>query len=108
MADVIYRQEAIDELVNRTQFFWEDLKTLYPMLEVLERLPSAQTEREIGRWREVYAETDYRNGWIEFTCECCEYQHGLESGEYGWHYGDEIPWKFCPVCGAEMKGENDG
>lgn len=55
-----------------------------------------------GEWKEVYAETDYRNGWIEFTCENCEYQHGLESGEYGWSYGEDIPWRFCPICGARM------
>lgn len=36
-----------------------------------------------GAWKEVYAETDYRNGWIEFSREACEYQHGIESGEYG-------------------------
>lgn len=59
-------------------------------------------EPRIGHWKEVYAETDYRNGWIEFSCENCEYQHGLESGQYGWSYGDPIPWKFCPICGAKM------
>lgn len=93
MDDLISRQAAIDEVA-----YWHGID----VSEALCRLPSAEPERKIGRWREVYAETDYRNGWIEFTCECCEYQHGLESGEYGWHYGDEIPWKFCPVCGAKM------
>lgn len=61
--------------------------------------------RQTGEWKEVYAETDYRNGWIEFTCPNCEYQHGLESGEYGWSYGDPIPWKYCPICGMEVKEE---
>ena len=60
-----------------------------------------------GHWKEIYAETDYRNGWIEFSCENCEYQHGLESGEYDWHYGDPIPWKYCPLCGARMEDTAD-
>ena len=70
--------------------------------------PTIEQERKTGHWKEVYAETDYRNGWIEFSCEACEYQHGLESGEYGWHYGDPIPWKYCPMCGARMKEEGEG
>lgn len=65
-------------------------------------LPSVNPQPKTGHWKEVYAETDYRNGWIEFSCENCEYQHGLESGEYGWSYGDPIPWKYCPICGAKM------
>lgn len=64
-------------------------------------------DRPQGEWKEVYAETDYRNGWIEFSCECCGHQHGLESGEYGWSYGEPIPWKFCPLCGARMRGGDD-
>lgn len=68
-------------------------------------LPGYVADRPTGRWKEVYSETDYRNGWIEFSCECCEHQHGLESGEYGWSYGEPIPWKFCPLCGAKMEVE---
>lgn len=70
------------------------------MLDMLEQEPTKK-----GHWKEIYAETDYRNGWIEFTCEFCEYQHGLESGQYGWYYGEPIPWKYCPCCGAKMESE---
>lgn len=71
---------------------------------ICNKLKTLEQEPKTGYWRgrEVYAKTDYRNGWIEFTCEKCEYQHGLESGEYGWSYGDPIPWKYCPMCGAKM------
>ena len=69
--------------------------------------PTIEPERKMGKWQEVYAETDYRNGWIEFSCENCEYQHGLESGQYGWSFGDQIPWKYCPICGAKMEGYSD-
>ena len=66
------------------------------------QLEADLADKPRGEWKEVYAETDYRNGWIEFSCECCGHQHGLESGEYGWSYGEPIPWKFCPLCGARM------
>ena len=67
--------------------------------------PSVEPERKVGKWQEVYAESDYQNGWIEFTCENCGYQHGLESGEYDWSFGEPIPWKYCPMCGAKMEVE---
>lgn len=74
---------------------------------VAEAIDVAIDALKVGKWREIYAETNYRDGWIEFTCENCEYQHGLESGEYGWHYGEEIPWKYCPCCGARMEADNE-
>ena len=84
----------------------KDLPTRDLMLlnaeQMIHLLPPVTPKQRTGKWQEVYAETDYRNGWIEFSCENCEYQHGLESGEYGWSYGDPIPWKYCPICGARM------
>ena len=42
--------------------------------------------------------------FIEFKCPSCESGYGIESGQYGWEYGDPIPWVSCPLCGAKMKG----
>lgn len=72
------------------------------VIKCVKNTPPVTPKEKTGRWKEVYAEADYRNGWIEFSCENCEYQHGLESGQYGWSYGDSIPWKYCPICGARM------
>ena len=44
MDDLISRQAAIDALVKWTCLPWELLKTIYPMLCLLETLPSAQPE----------------------------------------------------------------
>ena len=103
MSDLINRQDAINALteanLKRHMDSVEGGQENRSAIRIILELPSAERN---GKWQEVYAETDYRNGWIEFSCECCEYQHGLESGEYDWHYGDEIPWKFCPICGARM------
>ena len=98
MSDLISREAAKSKAV----YSHERHEKVVPVAE-LDWLPSVEPERKTGKWKEVYAETDYRNGWIEFTCENCEYQHGLESGEYDWHFGDPIPWKFCPICGAPME-----
>jgi len=94
--DLISRQDAIEAVENNSYGMGSRAS-----VKAIKALPSAEA-RPTGEWKEVYAETDYRNGWIEFSCECCEYQHGLESGEYGWSYGEPIPWKFCPLCGAKM------
>lgn len=67
----------------------------------------APTAQKTGRWKEIYAENDCRNGWIEFTCENCKCQHEVESGQYEWYYGDDIPWNYCPNCGARMVGDTD-
>ena len=40
--------------------------------------------------------------FIEFKCPKCESAYGIESGQYGWEYGDAIPWIACPLCGAKM------
>ena len=51
--DTISRQAAIDELVKWTHLTWECLKTIYPMLNVLEKLPPTQSERKTGHWIEI-------------------------------------------------------
>lgn len=45
--DVISRQVVKDALVERTILEWEQLKTCYPMLEVVDEVPPAQPEQ---RW----------------------------------------------------------
>lgn len=101
------REELIEALSDtRAEYNCFDpmkRKKYHALSEAIEALQ----EHKTGKWQEVYAETDYKNGWIEFSCENCEYQHGLESGEYGWYYGDDIPWKYCPICGAKMEGEQE-
>ena len=68
-----------------------------------------EPERKKGKWKEVYAESDGSNGWIEFQCPHCGDTFGIESGQYGWHYTDPIPWIACPMCGclADMDGDTE-
>ena len=58
--------------------------------EQLENMPSAQPERKKGRW--VY------NSPVTMKCNQC----GLVIKDWDWHR-----FKFCPNCGADMRGEQD-
>lgn len=66
------------------------------------------TVRERGEWIVTDADSgsfgEYEP-FIEFKCPKCESGYGIESGQYGWQYGDPIPWVSCPLCAADMRGE---
>ncbi len=74
-------------------------------IKAIENAPTI--EPDLDTWKEVYAESDGNNSWIEFQCPHCGETFGIESGQYGWHYTDPIPWKACPMCGgpADMRGD---
>ena len=61
-------------------------------ISVIKRLPSAQPERKRGKW-EIYVISMFDGE----GCRCSEC--GLEGVPY---------WDFCPNCGADMRGEQDG
>ena len=94
MDDVIYRQDAINAFQdyanydsNRSNAEWVERIEL-----VISRLPSAQKK---GHWRN-YEGT--------LTCSVCETEFDNGIMEY---CGDDVPM-FCPDCGADMRGEDDG
>ena len=85
MSDLIYRQDAIDQLHQS-----------YNLLDAeqrLEDLPSAQSERKSGKWITV-------NGRLgnEVECDKCHSVFWYWMGNY----------RFCPSCGADMRGESNG
>lgn len=45
------------------------------------------------------------SAWISFHCSVCNMDYGLDEGQYGWCRGEEIPYHFCPNCGADMRKE---
>jgi len=47
-------------------------------------------------------EPDGYSAFIKFHCPICNESYSLESGEYDWSYGDDIPFKFCHECGTKM------
>lgn len=52
--DLISRQVVKDALVERTIFEWEQLKTCYPMLEVVDEVPPAQPEQLTDKEQRIF------------------------------------------------------
>lgn len=103
--DLISRQAAIDALERKKDKkakgdmggFYN--KIIQNDIDALMQLPSAQPERKKGKWIDepIYKQTMDGKTWDGFTyCSECQEMH-----EYGYRS------KFCPNCGAEMKGEED-
>lgn len=98
--DIISRQAAIDALVKYTHLTWEHLKIIDPMLNVFEKLPSAERH---GRW--VMDENPHDG---DCRCSACtiaidqmhERNHGMLNSLTGgkwWTF-----YRYCPNCGARM------
>lgn len=93
--DLISRAAAIKALHHVDEYNGRSV-------EVIRNLPSAQPEREKGNW--VYGEDVY--GIDGYHCDKCgffvpwDYVHKFIS------YIED--YNFCPNCGADMRGEENG
>lgn len=94
MKDTIYRQAAIDAI---NTYFGFNIEEEYgsTVQEVVNGLPSAEPERKTGKWKpwKAYYGKDHKSWSDELKCSEC-----------GYKWGDE-EYKFCPMCGAKMEGE---
>ena len=93
MSDLISRQAAIDALDKRFDSIpMEQTTEILLLRKDLRNLPSAQ---RTGRW--IYNDEAYPGGnpYGHYECDQC--------GEY-------VPHKtnYCPNCGADMRGKQDG
>ena len=60
------------------------------------RFPTADVRENIkGEWQKVDEQPYFRKHFHKVCCSVCRKQ--------GYDY-----WNFCPNCGAEMRGEQDG
>ena len=91
--DCISRQTAIDAIMC------EPTDAHYPSwyAERLEQLPSAQPERKKGKWI-YHSEIGWGDTWL--CDQCGEKTTSTVMGKPRANY--------CPMCGAYMRGENDG
>ena len=103
--DVISRQDAIDAFGDKPEVWTEDdeyAKGCASQWEsdilAIKALPSAQLERKKGEWARIFD----GNEWYWFCSNCKEewYEEDL------WMGGNDFP-KFCPECGADMRGEEE-
>lgn len=66
---------------------------------IVGRMPTI--ERKTGKWNVYYhSETDF-----SYSCNQCG--HSAPYGQYGGEYSQE-KWRYCPNCGADMRGDKDG
>ena len=99
-------QAAIDAIQEERHEAWEDLKDdpeyrngyddglAESMRILIDDLPSAQPEqRKWGEWINI---TNDESLDEEYECSVCGYELFYSN-----------PTKFCPNCGANMRGEND-
>ena len=108
--DTISKRAAIDAIVNTvSEIGLHDNSEVarygatfrqHEIIDIIEGVPSAQPERNKGEW--VGAEFDgYADGnpvYYEWKCSAC-----------GCVVEDEEPaWNYCPNCGTDMRGEQDG
>jgi hypothetical protein len=108
MSDLISRQAAIDAGKNA------DVCVSYTLTEsiddiveasiaatkrsVIASIETVQPERKTGQW--ILADT--YDGRKRYRCsECLSFALKTDDGQ-------ENLSNYCPVCGAEMKGEDDG
>lgn len=97
MKDLIYRQAAIDAIRNirATTGTHDDEVLLIDKAEAqteLMLLPSA--ERKKGHWISL---DDFRGRYNEYGYKCSECGEQCDYEE-----------NYCPMCGVDMRGDNDG
>lgn len=85
MDDLISRQDAKNAIRNK----YKDLSIRCEINEVLNSLPSAQRK---GEWRPIVL-TSYPPKYREM-CSCCGFMKNKEA------------FRFCPICGADMRPDN--
>ena len=92
MDDVIYRRDAVDALkLKGSPYLFGMTDKDRAIEEAIKNVPSAQKK---GEW--LYDEEREATG-IYAICSCCS-EKVYQCGE----------WLFCPRCGADMRGEDDG
>ena len=87
MSDLISR-EAVIEIVNNIR----DCISVEGYWAILERIKALSVEPQEGEW--LFEPTQNSNN--PWKCSCC----GHRAGRYKYK-----TYKFCPWCGAKMKGE---
>ena len=106
MDDLISRQAAIDAI--DAVFPVDPMKSEYAQgiacgaalaKTYIEQLPSAQPERKKGKWIDAVIPNDNGGLPVQVCDQCNTFFPLAYTG--GGH-------RFCPNCGADMRGENDG
>ena len=99
MDDLISRQAAIDAIRESTSkytgFMDMEMYTDDDAVEAIEGIPPAQPKRNKGIWL-----PDNRCGGGYWVCSSCK--NPTEA------FAANVLYKYCPFCGADMRGEKNG
>lgn len=99
MTDLIERAGVIDALswCNEWDVMGFAVVDKDDAIRQIKSLPSAEPERKKGHW--INAEC--KDGTIAHKCSECKCFVGYSVSSLTW-------FNFCPWCGADMRGGNDG
>jgi len=98
MKDMIYREDAIDELMHIIPYKryhngeYVFLLNKRECLKAIKAIPSA--DRPQGEWKRRLVDNGFNADWV---CSECGYRVKT----------DFVSFNFCPHCGARMKGADD-
>ena len=117
MDDLISRATAIDafltELTKRERknllHTWSTVEVKYFVVDMLEKLPSAQLMRKKGKWLPYkYAKPGHEYKFhVCSVCGCCDEYVSDVPRPNGTIGRLESVRNFCPNCGADMRGDPD-
>ena len=65
----------------------------------------AQLERKKGTW---IIKDNPGTGWYRVTCSECGEDVTSTAPCIGFYPNAKVTWDYCPNCGADMRGEQDG
>lgn len=106
--DLISRQAAIEELDKIFDSIpIEQTIEILKLRRTLRELPSAQPKEQKrirGKW--IYCEDSIADCVDGYRCDCCGFFVPWDYTHKSTAYIND--YNFCPNCGAEMKGENNG
>ena len=108
--DTISRQAAIDALKEHRSLYCDNTPETFSKLSHVEKsrvdeldtaiatlvnLPTIQPEPKEGKWEQVSAQRYFASASYIYRCSVCG-ENNLRNT------------KYCPNCGADMRGEKDG
>lgn len=103
MNDLISRQAAIKAIEDLQDCFngFSDTYDKACIIGVIEEVPRVDVpDRKVGKW----IKNESRYGW---HCSACE-EDDLYAFAWNSDTGEnELQDRYCPNCGADMKGEED-
>lgn len=102
MSDYIKREDAIRQIVKTSAQNELDIPAIGTVIYILSEMDSADVRENVrGEWLSKNLD-NFRK--YEVICSVCGARF---IGNYD-AYDEPYDFNFCPNCGAEMRGEQDG